>query len=98
MFKIEGFFGGKKRAADERMQGDPALVEEFKQRISTLEPGASAKDLEMAANAAAIKYGAKGEVPDKILVDLYQQRVIARPDHNIAGTIDTQGNVDAHPL
>lgn len=74
-----GFGKGKRIEGAQRVEGDPALVEGFAARLRELEPGASQRDVEMAANALALKFK-DGPVADGQVVEMYHQRIVARPD------------------
>ena len=74
--KRNGMEGAK---SAQKVEGDPALAEGFAVRLRELEPGASERDVEMAANALALKFK-DGQVEDDKVVEMYHQRIVARPD------------------
>lgn len=80
----KAFEGGKKSA--EKVEGDPVAAEKFAARLRVLEPGASAKDIEMAANALALKFK-DAPVTDNDMVGMYRERIVARP--NMPGDQDS---------
>jgi|GEM_PF-1571249 len=73
-------FGFDKPKNNQKIEGDPVAADAFAARLRQLEPGASDKDIEMAANALALKFGKGGNVADKDVIDMYRERLIARPE------------------
>jgi hypothetical protein len=78
---FEGFLNKNKQ----KVEGDPAAAEQFAERLRELEPGASDKDVEMAANALALKFK-DAAVTDQEVKEMYHQRIAARP--NMPGDLD----------
>lgn len=72
-------FGFEKWGSKQKVEGDSVRAGAFAKRLRELEPGAAQMDVEMAANALALKY--KEESPsDEEVRDMYKERIAARPD------------------